>query len=107
MSAPSVPTLRATLRQRIQDHKDLATEVKEKDAILEDIDSDRTPLSNLDNLRPELNDEANWLTWDGTRLGNEIARVNELIQAARARLELLNDKIGDARRTKEGSDAED
>ena len=107
MSAPSVPNPWATLRQRIQDYKNLATKVEEKEAEHVAIDPDRTIMPKLDNLPPELDDEANWRTWEPRRFDNEITNVNGLIKSANKILGVLKEKIDEALERKEDSAAED
>ena len=106
MSAPSIPNRWERLRQRIEEYKKLATEVTKKDAEHGDMDPDRTILPKLDDLGPQLDDEANWHTWDSRRFDNEIANVDGLIEAANKILGALKRKISEALRRKEESAAE-
>lgn len=106
MSAPSEPQSWTTLRQRIQEYKHLATKVEEKEAEHVAIDPDRTILPKLEDLRPEIEDEANWRTWESRRFDNEISGVNALIEGAKTLLGALEDKIGEGRKRKEDVVAE-
>ena len=97
MSEPSVPNPWETLRQRIEEYKDLVSKVKEKEAEHVAIDPDRRILSKLEDLGPELDDEANWREWESRRFDDEIANVDGLIKTAKKILSVLKNKIDQAR----------